>query len=181
MRRKATVFLIGYMASGKTTLGRGLAAVTGRRFVDLDEYIEQKARRTISQIFAEDGEQHFRDLEAEALAELASDNSNAGLIVACGGGTPCFGNNMDLMNERGLTVWLTATPDVIIRRLIAERSSRPLVAKLSDGGELEAFVLKGLESRRPHYERAHRCFDSSRLECEQEVAESVSRFIEEFL
>lgn len=170
------------MASGKTTLGRALAASTGRRFIDLDEYIETSVGKTISRIFAEDGEASFRETESRSLAELII-NANGGerVIIACGGGTPCFGDNMDVMNAAGLTVRLNAPQDVIIRRLIAERSARPLVAKLADGGELETFVAENLRRREPHYSRAAGSFDSSRLETESEIADSVRLFIENFL
>ncbi|MDE6368428.1 MAG: shikimate kinase [Muribaculaceae bacterium] len=168
------------MASGKTTLGRALAATTGLRFVDLDEYIEAEAGKTITQIFAEDGESHFRHLESCALKQLTAAGDD-GLIVACGGGTPCFGDNMDVMNMSGTTVWLTTSPEVIIRRLVAERASRPLVARLSEGGELERYVIDNLARRAPHYSRSVGRFDSSKLECEEEINESVRLFINEFL
>lgn len=175
------VFLLGYMASGKTTLGRALAAAAGRRFVDLDEYIEDKAGKTVNRIFAEDGEPAFRRLEAEALAELADYSGDDGLIVACGGGTPCFGGNMELMNSKGLTVRLVTSEKVIIRRLVAERSSRPLVARLSAGVELERYVSENMARREAYYSRAAASFDSSRLESEAEVTQSVKLFIDKFL
>lgn len=178
--KRPLIFLIGYMASGKTTLGRALAAETGVRFVDLDEYIEDQAGKSVSRIFAEEGEARFRQLESLALEELTA-TAGDGVIVACGGGTPCFGNNMDLMNEAGTTVWLTTSPEVIIRRLVAERSKRPLVASLSDGGELESYVIDNLDRRSPHYSRSSARFDSSRLENETEISESVRLFIEKFL
>lgn len=175
------IFLIGYMASGKTTLGRALATATERRFIDLDEYIEASVGKTISRIFAEDGESHFREAESRSLAELINAPDGNNVIIACGGGTPCFGDNMSLMNSAGLTVWLTAPEEVIIRRLVAERSARPLVAKLADGGELENYVAENLQRRAPHYGRAAERFDSSRLECESEIADSVRLFIETYL
>ena len=178
--KRHLIFLIGYMASGKTTLGRALAATTGLRFVDLDEYIEAEAGKTITQIFAEDGESHFRHLESHALKQLTAAGDD-GVIVACGGGTPCFGDNMDVMNMSGTTVWLTTSPEVIIRRLVAERASRPLVARLSEGGELERYVIENLARRAPHYSRSVGRFDSSKLECEEEINESVRLFINEFL
>ena len=168
------------MASGKTTLGRALAASTGLRFVDLDEFIESEADKTISAIFAEDGEASFRQLESLALRKLTA-TAGDGIIVACGGGTPCFGDNMEFMNQAGTTVWLTAPPEVIIRRLEAERSARPLVATLSDGDELQRYVSENLQRRAPHYSRSAARFDSSRLECEAEIAESVRLFINQFL
>ncbi|MDE6238496.1 MAG: shikimate kinase [Muribaculaceae bacterium] len=178
--QKRLIFLIGYMASGKTTLGRALAASTGMRFVDLDEFIEVEAGKSINDIFAEDGESGFRRLESLILRKLtATDDDN--IIVACGGGTPCFGDNMEVMNQAGMTVWLTAPVEVIIRRLEAERASRPLVARLSDGDELKRYVMDNLEQRTPHYSRSKARFDSSKLECEAEIDESVKIFINRFL
>lgn len=178
--KRSLIFLIGYMASGKTTLGRALATETGLRFVDLDEYIESQAGKSVSHIFAEDGEARFRQLESLALRKLTA-TAGDGVIVACGGGTPCFGDNMEYMNSVGTTVWLTTAPEVIIRRLVAERAKRPLVASLSEGGELENYVIENLDRRAPHYSRSADRFDSSRLESETEIAESVRLFINKFL
>ncbi len=170
------------MASGKTTLGRALAAATGRRFIDLDEYIEAAAGKTIARIFAEDGEESFREAESRSLAELIKTaDDGESIIIACGGGTPCFGDNMSVMNAAGLTVRLSAPHNVIIRRLSAERSARPLVAKLEAGGELEKFVTDNLSRREPHYRQAAESFDSSRLETESEIADTVRLFIEKYL
>lgn len=179
-KRRRLIFLIGYMASGKTTLGHALAEATGLRFVDLDQYIEENAGRTITQIFQDKGEAHFRQLETLSLEQLTAAGDDD-LIIACGGGTPCFGDNMAMMNSHGTSVWLNAPTEVIVRRLIAERSSRPLVARLSDGGELETYVAENLIRRTPHYSKATATFDSSRLESEAEIAESVRLFIDKFL
>ena len=100
-----TTFLIGYMGSGKTTLGRAVAARTGIRFIDLDDYIEEREGCSIREIFASRGEDAFRAIERDALQEVSR---MADTLVACGGGTPCFGDNMDLLNRCGLTVYLDA-------------------------------------------------------------------------
>lgn len=171
------IFLIGYMASGKTTLGRALAVATGRRFVDLDEYIVTRQGKSVSEIFADGGEKEFRTVEREALAEVIAAGVGP-MIVACGGGTPCFGDNLELMTAAGTTVWLDAPVEVLLRRLRLESSGRPLVAGLDGKGELEGYVLENLRRRRPYYSRAALTFDSSRLETEQEIADSVTRFIE---
>ena len=169
------------MASGKTTLGRALADATKRSFVDLDDYIEARQGQSISRIFATGGEGAFRAVEREALAEVAAVTDKA-LVVACGGGTPCFGDNMELMEQAGVTVMLDAPVDVIMRRLRLERSKRPLVASLDDrGGELEKYVRDNLDRRRPYYSRAAHVFDSSRLESVEEIDQSVRAFIDSVL
>lgn len=164
------------MASGKTTLGRALAAATGRGFVDLDDYIAGRQGQSVSEIFATMGEDAFRAMEREALSDIIA-RSDAQLIVACGGGTPCFGDNMDLMSAAGTTVWLDAPVGVLLRRLRLERAGRPLVAGLVGPGELERYVSVNLERRRPYYSRASCRFDSSRLESEAEITDSVGRLI----
>lgn len=174
------IFLIGYMASGKTTLGRALADATKRSFVDLDDYIEARQGQTISRIFATLGEAAFRDMEREALAEIVAATDRQ-LVVACGGGTPCFGDNMEVMDRAGVTVMLEAPLEVILRRLRLERSKRPLVASLDGDGELEQYVRVNLDRRRPYYSRAAHVFDSSRLESVEEIDQSVRDFIAQIL
>lgn len=173
---EGNIYLIGYMASGKTTFGRALAGALGRTFVDLDDYISRQTGMSVSEIFAKHGEARFRQLEREAIETIANAGDGRS-VVACGGGTPCFGDNMTLLNSAGLTVWLDATISTIMRRLREDRGGRPLVAKLDGGGELEAYVADNLRKREPYYSRAHVRFDSSRLENEAEIAESVEKFL----
>ena len=173
------IYLIGYMCSGKTTLGRALATATGRPFVDLDDLIEEQAGCTVREIFASRGEAIFREMESEALA-LASETPG-GAIIACGGGTPCFGTNMDFMNGKGVTVWLDVSDrGRLLERLREGRAKRPLIASLTDG-EIETFITRQMETRRPHYSRAQVIFDSSLLETEDEVAATVGRFIDQII
>ncbi len=168
-----TTFLIGYMGSGKTTLGRAVSARTGVRFIDLDDYIEQREGCTIREIFATRGEAAFRDIERQALAEVCAMTDT---LVACGGGTPCFGDNMEVMNSRVLTVYLDAPHSSLLSRLKEGRAARPLIASLSDD-ELGEFITTQLERRLPDYTRATLSFDSSRLEDPDQVNESVDRFL----
>lgn len=168
-----TIFLIGYMGSGKTTLGRALARRLNIPFIDLDDYIEQWQGLSISEIFSRHGEQHFRDLEREALERVA-DKGDA--IIACGGGTPCFGDNMERLNASGLTVYLRAPHSSLLRRLSEGKAKRPLIVNLDDD-RLSDFIATQLALRDPYYSRAHLSFDSSRLEDEEQIRDSVEAFI----
>lgn len=177
------IFLIGYMACGKTTLGKAIA--TGFPglvdFIDLDEAIVASAGRSIPEIFATDGEAAFRALEADTLCRMAAHASKAGpTVIACGGGTPCHGNNLDRMLSIGTVVWLRASRERTLSRLAQCAGSRPLVNGLDDEA-LEAFVDKNLESRIPFYSRAHAVFDSSRLENPTEIKETTATFVSRFL
>ncbi len=166
------------MASGKTTLGRAVSHDAGIDFVDLDDYIVEREGMSVSELFAR-GEELFRDAERRALMSLLQPDRPAALI-ACGGGTPCFGDNMDLMNTSGLTVLLEADNDTLFNRLKLFRTQRPLLRDLDDKALVE-FVERSMAARRPHYEKAAARFDSSHLETEAEIAESSRRFINTFL
>lgn len=166
------VFLIGYMGCGKTTLGEPLAERLGWRFIDLDLYIEEKVGMTAKEVFMVYGEAHFRELEREALKEVAAAGGNT--IVACGGGTPLQQGNMELMNHVGITVWLRTSVERITSRLVLpeQRSKRPLLNDMSDN-EIMASVARGLEARTPFYEKAQLQFDSTRLESEEQISDSA--------
>jgi len=174
-----TIFLIGYMGCGKTTLGQAVARRTGVPFTDLDEYVEAKAGMSISEIFALRGEAAFRQMEREALEELASPPGTGAAIVACGGGTPCFGDNMELMNRLGTTVHLTASHARLLERLAVARAHRPLIASLSDD-ELGRFIAEKYAERLPWYSQAAVEFDADRLDDAGQVEETSRKFIKQF-
>lgn len=165
-----TIFLIGYMASGKTTLGRALAKELGYSFIDLDFYIEQRYRKRIPQLFSEMGESGFRDLEARMLREAGE---FCDTVISCGGGTPCFGDNMEYMLHAGTTVWLDATIDRICERLKIAKTRRPLLDGKTDE-EVRTFVAAHLAERRPHYSRAALRLPSDRLESRSQIAETIA-------
>lgn len=164
-----TIFLIGYMASGKTTLGRAFAKATGMTFIDLDFYIEQRFRKSVSKIFAEEGEQRFREIEREMLHEVGE---FCDVVIACGGGTPCYFDNMEFMNSRGTTIWLRAGIQPTIRRLLAAKGKRPIVERYSEE-ELPLFIRRHLEERTPYYSAARHSIDSDRLESRAQIASGV--------
>ena len=168
------IFLIGYMGAGKTTLGKAFARAMGLTFVDLDWYIEERYHKTVSQIFAERGEDGFRELEKRMLHE-ASDFEN--VVISVGGGTPCFFDNMDYMNQVGETVFLDVDNQVLFRRLKVAKQQRPLLANKTDE-ELMAFIQEALEKRLPHYMKAKHVFNGELLENRHQIQQSVERLKE---
>lgn len=167
------IFIIGYMGSGKTTLGRALGRRLGLQFIDLDIYIESRYMRTISQLFSERGEDGFRRIEKEMLHEVAEMDD---VIVACGGGTPCYYDNIDYMNKCGTTVFLSTSEDRLFARLSINRNKRPLVKDLDDES-LRIFIRKNLELRMPYYSRATHSFSGESLEDVRQISVSVEEFI----
>lgn len=170
------IYLIGYMGSGKTTLGKALAARCDIRFIDLDDYIEDRAGKSIKEIFASEGEAAFRELERRSLIEVGGMDDT---VIACGGGTPCFGENMELMNRNGVTVHLLTSHQRLLERLKLGRAKRPLIANLNDE-ELDNFIAGQLERRMPHYSKAAYTFDSTLLEDENQIERSCAAFISQF-
>lgn len=160
------------MASGKTTFGRVLARATGRDFIDLDFYIEQRYRTTISEIFRQKGEEGFRDLERRMLREAGEFED---VVIACGGGTPCFFDNMDYMLERGNVVMLDATPERITERLVINSERRPLM-RGKKPEEILKTVKEGLTLREPHYSRANIRFCGEQLEDRRQIDRTITLF-----
>ncbi len=165
-----TIFLIGYMAAGKTTLGRAFARSIGYQFIDLDFYIEQRYRRRIPEIFAECGEAEFRARESAMLREVGE---FCNVVVSCGGGTPCTPGNMEFMNSAGITVWLDAGIDCICRRLLEARTRRPLIEGKS-AEELPAFISSHLAERTPWYSQARLRLCADRLESRQQIDSTIA-------
>jgi shikimate kinase len=146
----AKIFLTGYMGSGKSTAGKKLASKLGYDFVDLDSFIEKEYKMTIPEIFAQKGEKEFRGIEHNCLKKLLSRDD---LVIACGGGTPCYYNNMELMNNNGITIYLKMSADSLVNRLMNAKDKRPLVANKNEK-ELREFVTRQLEKREDTYHLA---------------------------
>ena len=170
------IFLIGYMGAGKTTLGRALAVELGVEFIDLDCYIEERFRKTISQIFAEKGEEEFRNIERRMLHEVGEFEN---VIISTGGGTPCFFDNIEYMSSQGTTVYLDVSVERLFIRLSIARSKRPLIKDKNDE-ELRAFIAEQLGKRLPHYSKAQYSFKAEKLEDAPQVKASVEAFRREF-
>jgi len=167
MRR---IILVGYMGSGKTTVGKALSKETGMMFYDLDWYIESRMRKSVSQIFAERGEEGFRKIEYNMLHEVAEFED---VIISCGGGTPCFFDNMDYLNQQGDVIYLKATPETLYKHLLMAKIERPLL-KGKSSEELIAYITEHLKERSPFYEKARHILDVNVLDEYDKIQGSVA-------
>lgn len=163
------IILVGYMGSGKTTVGKALSKETGMMFYDLDWYIESRMRKSVSQIFAEKGEEGFRKIEYNMLHEVAEFED---VIISCGGGTPCFFDNMDYLNQQGDVVYLKATPETLYKHLLMAKVERPLL-KGKSSEELVAYITEHLNERAPFYEKARYTLDVNVLDEYDKIKDSV--------
>jgi shikimate kinase len=162
------------MGAGKTTVGHALAKELGIPFYDLDWYIESRMRKKVSQIFAEKGEEGFRKIEHNMLHEVAEFEN---VVMSCGGGTPCFFDNMEYMNQQAETVYLKARTDVLYDHLRMGRTERPLI-KGKSPEELKAFIEQQIALREPFYSQAKHTLDVSLMENYEKIKISVERLRE---
>ena len=167
------IFLIGYMASGKTTVGTALAKKLNFRFIDLDHYIENKEDMMVSEIFSLKGEIYFRKLESKYLEELI--NSDIKTVISLGGGTPCYGNNLQLIldADNTLSIYLKASLNELTKRLLKDKDKRPLIAHLNSEPELLEFVGKHLFERSNYYNQANKTVIVDKKSIEDVVEEII--------
>lgn len=161
------------MGAGKTTAGRELAKELGLDFIDLDHFIQARFQKTIAQLFQEVGEEEFRIIERKMLLEVGEFED---VVISAGGGTPCFYDNMDYMNNTGTTVYLKATPQALSERLNTCKDKRPLI-KDKDETELLSFVKENLEKREPYYSKANIIFETEELVNRDDVNRYVQQLI----
>lgn len=169
------IILIGYMGAGKTTIGRQLAMALGLQFYDLDWYIEMRYHKKVSEIFAEKGEAYFRDIERRMLHEVAEFED---VVVSCGGGTPCFYDNMAYMNQQAETVYLKLTPEVLCMHLKMGRTVRPLILGKTEE-ELQQYIRESLVEREPFYTQAKHTIDVSLMDNYEKIAITIKLLREE--
>ena len=141
------IYLVGFMGSGKSFTGKRLASLLNRNFIDLDTFIEEWQGLTIRGIFEQFGEPHFREIERQALQQMMGQPIS---VIATGGGTPCFHDNMEWMNDHGLTIYLDTAQQVLFDRLKDGRAHRPLIKSMTDEG-LKAFINTKLSERSQYY------------------------------
>lgn len=145
------IFLIGFMGCGKTHIGHELSKKLVLPFFDLDHQIEEKEEKPVTAIFKEYGEDYFRALEKDVLYFITETHDS--FVMAAGGGTPCFFNNIGYMKNRGTVLWLNCSIDCLYERLTTEREKRPLINGLSDE-QLRSYIEKKLADRKIYYEQA---------------------------
>ena len=143
------IYLIGYMGVGKTTIAKQLSKQLQLPFLDTDFEIEKKEKKSVSDIFKDEGELHFRMLETEFLNQI---KNNA--IIACGGGMPMHNDNMSIMNKKGISIYLKTSANFLTNRLKNKKQHRPLITNIPDE-ELENYIKKELQNRSPSYHLAH--------------------------
>ena len=168
MRR---IIIIGYMGAGKTTVGRALAAELGIEFYDLDWYIASRMRKTVKQLFDEVGEEGFRKIEHNMLHEVAEFEN---VVISCGGGTPCFFDNMAYMNQQGDTVYLKASPEILYKHLKMGKSVRPLLLNKTPE-EVQVFITEQLANREPYYSRAKYTVNVNLMDNHDKIRMSVEK------
>lgn len=168
------VIITGYMGAGKTTVGKALSRELGLPFYDLDRYIETRMHRTIPEIFAQQGEEGFRKIEHNMLHEVAEFED---VIISCGGGTPCFFDNMEYMTGMGDTIYLKATVDVIWKHIHMGRTVRPLLLGKTEEEAIN-FITKQLEEREYFYLKARHIVDVNILDSYEKINIIVRRIRE---
>jgi len=155
LNKKMTIVLMGYMASGKSYVGKVLAKKLDYNFIDLDDYIEKQEGVSISNIFESFGEIYFRKIETKYLKEILESKTN--MVLSLGGGTPCYGNNLQLIknNPKTVSFYLKANINTIVLRLESEKLKRPLLARFRSKDELVQFIGKHLFERNHFYNKAN--------------------------
>ncbi|MDR1610443.1 MAG: shikimate kinase [Candidatus Symbiothrix sp.] len=171
---KRKFFLIGYMGSGKTTVGKHLAKKLNLQFIDMDLFIENRYHKNISDIFKEKGESAFREIERKALLEII-DFEN--VVISTGGGLPCFFDNIDMMNQSGITIYLKVSIEELEKRLRTGKQKRPLI-KDKNQGEIKDFIAANLAKREEFYNKATFIFESDDLSSSENFKTKIDRLIE---
>jgi shikimate kinase len=161
------IYLIGFMGSGKTHWGHQLSKKLGLPFFDTDEQVVNSEGLSINEMFEKFGEEYFR-LKEKGILHIITE-SHSSFVMACGGGSPCYFNNIDYMNQSGTTVWLNTPLTILFQRLINEKDKRPLLKGLSDD-QLRGFIIKKFADRKIYYEQAEVIIDDEEI--------SLDHFIE---
>lgn len=169
------IFLTGYMGSGKSVVGRELAKILKYKYVDLDDQIELMQGKKINSIFEERGELYFRKLERQILEDILAEKDK--MVISLGGGTPCYGDNFEIINNQGntKTFYLSASVEVLTERLFHEKMQRPVISHLETREALEEFIRKHLFERAFYYNQSKVIIKVDELRVEEVVAKIVEK------
>jgi len=151
MKNIDRLFLVGFMGAGKSSLGEKLAKSLSLRFIDLDVWIEKKTKKSISEIFADEGEEAFRLIEKDALLSFKNESK---IVIATGGGCASFEDNMQWMNEHGTSIYISCSPGVLFHRIAPEKKKRPLISQMDDVDIME-YIQEKLAERNKYYLKAN--------------------------
>lgn len=166
------ITLLGYMGSGKSTIGLQLATILGYEFIDLDNFIEKKEQLSVKEIFKSKGEIYFRKLENTCLKEIYASKNN--IVLSLGGGTPCFSGNMELINsENSKSIYLKLLPKSLSNRLFSEKGHRPLISHLKTEDDLVEFIAIHLFERQNFYSQAANIITTDNLTVNETVENIV--------
>lgn len=160
------IFFIGFMGAGKTHWGKLVSEKLHIPFFDLDDQVVSHEEKSIVEIFSEQGEEYFRLAEKDILHIITESHEN--FVMACGGGTPCYYNNIEYMNHAGTSIWINTPTDILFQRLLKEKKERPLIKNLTDD-QLKAFITKKFSDRRIYYEQAEIIMDEELVKLEDLV------------
>lgn len=166
------LFLVGFMGCGKSTVGRRVAGRLGYHFVDMDKEIEDWAGKSIVEIFRDSGEEAFREMELKMLLDVPASGD---IIIATGGGTPCFGDNLEIMRTKGRVVYFRTSPEILLPRLKRGRGRRPKIAGMDDDS-LMKYVCETIASREEYYMQA-----SVVINCDGVGDEYVATHLEHYI
>ncbi|OPZ32235.1 MAG: Shikimate kinase [Bacteroidetes bacterium ADurb.BinA174] len=169
------IYLIGYMGVGKTTVGKKLAKLLDIGFIDLDKFIESKYYKTVPELFIERGESEFRLIEQKTLKEVSEIEN---VVISTGGGTPCFFDNVELMNQTGITVYIQAEPEELAARLRTSKTVRPIVSGKAKE-ELYSFISNHLSERERFYTQAQIIYKTNHLVTKEDVHLTVDEIVSE--
>ncbi len=162
-----SIYLLGFMGAGKSFWGKQLAIHLDYSFIDLDDFIEKQHKLSIPDLFNKYGETVFRKWEAKALRKTTAYKKT---VIATGGGTPCYHDNLSFINNRGISCYLKVPLDILWERLEKDQSKRPLLQSL-DKEELYVFIKKKLRERKPYYKRAHLTITPHNIDLKEWVAQ----------
>ena len=158
-------FLIGFMGSGKSKVGKKVTEQLHLKYIDLDEFIEESEQRSISDIFNNSGETYFRELEEKYLKEIIKEDN---ILVSTGGGTPTFHNLIETMNEVGETIYLECCREILFKRLHENKEKRPMISELSDKS-LKRYIENKLSERKIFYTKATHTICNDKGDCNKEI------------